>query len=104
MEGLLTEFLVAVLTAFVSIVLTWFRREAYDIRFEDLYSKYRMVFEVSGELVKAMDEKLYVEMGDCVQKMKQAYESPEFTPSMFNQIVKECKDVFDRAEQLLKGE
>lgn len=103
MDELWTELLVALLTAVISVAITWFRREAYDIKFEDLYSKYKMVFDVSGELVRALDEKLYEEMDDCVKKMKQAYESPEFTPSAFIGIVKECKDVFDRANELIKN-
>ena len=34
--------------------------------------------------------------------MKEAYESTSFTTQAFTEIVKECKDVFDRAQILLK--
>lgn len=33
--------------------------------------------------------------------MKEAYESPEFTNDMFDDIVKECQDVLDRIDELL---
>jgi len=102
MDELWTELLVAIITAVISVAITWSKREGYDIKFEDKYMKYKMIFDISGELVRALDEQLYDEMADCVKLMTKAYESTEFTPSMFNQIVKESKDVFDRVNVLLK--
>ena len=99
----LAEFLVALVTAIISAVLTWVRKNAYDIKFEDLYVKYSMMFQVSGELVKSIDEKLYKEMEDCVKKLTLAYQSPEFTTAMFNSLVKEAQEVFDYVDDLLKN-
>ena len=103
MEDLWTELLIAIISAVVSVFIGWFKRSDYDVKCEDLYAKYAMVFQVSGELVRALDEKLYVEMEDCIKKLTLAYQSPEFTPNMFNQIVKESKDVFDRVNELIKN-
>lgn len=99
----LAEFLVALITAAISAILTWMRKNAHDIKFEDMYVKYSMMFQVSGELVKSIDEKLYKEMEDCVKKLTLAYQSPEFTTSMFNSLVKEAQELFDYIEDLLKN-
>lgn len=103
MESLWTELLVAVITALISVVITWTKKEQIDIAVEDKYAKYALVFQVSGELIRALDEKLYVEMDEALKKMRLAYQSPEFTTKMFQEIVKESKDVFDRANELIKN-
>ena len=103
MNDVLMDILYVVVTAIVSVAVTWIKRESYDIQFEDKYCKYLMIFELSGGLVKMWDEKLYEEMAECVRLMKKAYTSPEFTPSAFNKIVKESKDVFDRVQELMKN-
>ena len=73
-----------------------------NLNFEDKYVRYKLLFDVSGTVIKAMDNKLYTEMEEAIAKIKEAYESPTFTTQAFNSIIKECKDVFDRAQELLK--
>lgn len=99
----LAEFLVALITATITAVLTWMRKNSYDIKFEDKYAKYSMLYQVSGEVVKSIDEKLYKEMEDCIKQLTLAYQSPEFTTSMFNSLVKEAQELFDYVEDLLKN-
>ena len=97
------DIIVAVVTALASVFITWMTKNRNDIWFEDLYSKYTLVFQVSGAAIEAIDEQLYIEMKECVEKLTLAYQSPQFTTAMFNSLVKEAKDVFDRVEILLKN-
>ncbi|MBR4846071.1 MAG: hypothetical protein IKU98_06590 [Bacteroidaceae bacterium] len=103
MEDLIVELVTSVVVAVLAFVVGIFRERQYDIKMEDVYVKNKLFFDVSGMVVKALDEKLYNEMEEAITKMKVAYESPTFTTASFNAIVKECKDVFDRAQVLIKS-
>ena len=101
MNEQLLELIIAIIVAVIGYVIGIFKEKNYQIKFEDTYSKYKLIFDVSGTVIKAMDEKLYTEMEEAIAKMKEAYENPSFTPDAFASIVKECKDVFDRVQELL---
>lgn len=103
MEDLIVELVTSIVVAVLAFIVGMFKERQYDIKMEDAYVKNKLLFDVSGTVVKAVDEKLYNEMEDAIKKMKEAYESPMFTTASFNTIVKECKDVFDRAQVLIKS-
>ena len=102
MSEQLLELIIAIIVAVIGYVIGIFKDRQYNIKVEDVYNKYKLLFDVSGAVIKTIDEKLYVEMEEAIAKMKEAYESTSFTTQAFNEIVKECKDVFDRAQILLK--
>ena len=107
MDEIIYTVIVAIIVAVISGVIGWTKRKGYDTKFENIYIKYKMVFEIAGALIKAYDEPLYNELNEALAKMKSAYESPEFTADQFNEIVKECQDVLNRVDELLnkhKGE
>ena len=99
---MLTETIVAIMVAIIGYVIGIIKDRQTNLNFEDKYVKYKLLFDVSGTVIKAMDNKLYTEMEEAIAKIKEAYESPTFTTQAFNSIIKECKDVFDRAQELLK--
>lgn len=101
MDEIVYTLIVAVVCAVVSFAIGWTKRKGWDLKAEDLYSKYKLLFDISGNLIQTIDPTLYQEMKEAVEKMTEAYQSTSFTPDMFNEIVKECKDVFDRAQTLL---
>lgn len=103
MDSALIECVTGIIVAVVGYVIGVIKERQYDLAIEDRYSKYKLIFDVSGSVIKLMDEKLYTEIGEAVAKMDEAYKSPTFTTAMFNQIVKESKDVFDRAQELLES-
>lgn len=103
MDDLIVELVTSVVVAILAFVVGIFKERQYDLKMEDIYVKNKLFFDVSGMVVKAIDEKLYNEMDEAVKRMKEAYESPTFTTAAFNSIVKECKDVFDRAQVLIKS-
>ena len=99
---MLTETITAIMVAIIGYVIGIIKDRQTNLNFEDKYVKYKLLFDVSGTVIKAMDNKLYTEMEEAIAKIKEAYESPTFTTQAFNSIIKECKDVFDRAQELLK--
>lgn len=99
---MLSEMIVAIMVAILGYVIGIIKDRQTNLNFEDKYVKYKLLFDVSGTVIKAMDNKLYTEMEEAIAKIKEAYESPTFTTQAFNSIIKECKDVFDRAQELLK--
>lgn len=99
---MLTEMITAIIVAILGYVIGIIKDRQTNLNFEDKYVKYKLLFDVSGTVIKAMDNKLYTEMEEAIAKIKEAYESPTFTTQAFNSIIKECKDVFDRAQELLK--
>lgn len=101
MDEIIYTVIVAIIVAVIGGVIGWTKRQGYDEKFENIYIKYKLIFDVSGTIVQAIDAQLYQEMKEALAKMKEAYESPEFTVSQFNEIVKECQDVFDRVNELL---
>lgn len=101
MDNLLVECIVAIVVAILGYIVGIFKDRQYELSIEDKYVKYKLIFDVSGAVVKTLDEKLYSEMEEAIVKMKQAYESPEFTTKMFQEIVKESTDVFDRVQELI---
>lgn len=103
MQEIITEIALAVGAGVAAYFVGIFKDRQYNLKIEDLYSKYKLLFNVSGALIKTLDEKLYVEMEQAITKMQTAYTSEGFTTKSFNQIVKECADVFNRAEELLKN-
>ena len=80
---MLTETIVAIMVAIIGYVIGIIKDRQTNLNFEDKYVK-------------------YTEMEEAIAKIKEAYESPTFTTQAFNSIIKECKDVFDRAQELLK--
>lgn len=107
MDEIIYTVIVAIVVALIGALIGWTKRKGYDTKFENIYIRYKMVFEITGALIKAYDEPLYNELNDALTKMKNAYESPEFTADQFNEIVKECQDVLNRVDELLnkhKGE
>jgi len=103
MDTLLSEMIFAIVTAIIGYVVGVFKDRQYNLKMEDLYGKYKLFFDISGNVLKAVDEKLYGEIEEAIAKMKAAYESEAFTTKAFNEIVLECKDVFDRAQYVLKN-
>lgn len=101
MDEIVYTIIVAIIVAIIGAVIGWTKRAGWDTKFENIYIKYKLVFDVSGTLIKAYDEQLYNELAELLTKMKLAYESPEFTADEFNAIVKEGQDVIDRVEDLL---
>lgn len=99
---MLTEMITAIMVAIIGYIIGIIKDRQTNLNFEDKYVKYKLLFDVSGTVIKAMDNKLYTEMEEAIAKIKEAYESPTFTTQAFNSIIKECKDVFDRAQELLK--
>ena len=99
---MLTEMITAIMVAIIGYIIGIIKDRQTNFNFEDKYVKYKLLFDVSGTVIKAMDNKLYTEMEEAIAKIKEAYESPTFTTQAFNSIIKECKDVFDRAQELLK--
>lgn len=99
---MLTEMITAIIVAILGYVIGIIKDRQTNLNFEDKYVRYKLLFDVSGTVIKAMDNKLYTEMEEAIAKIKEAYESPTFTTQAFNSIIKECKDVFDRAQELLK--
>lgn len=97
------EAIVAIVVAVIGYVVGLIKERQGNLLFEDTYMQYKLLFDVSGMVIKGIDEQLYMELEEAVAKMKEAYENPGFTTQAFNGIVKECKDVFDRAELLLKN-
>ena len=107
MDEIIYTVIMAIIVALIGALIGWTKRKGYDTKFENIYIKYKMVFEIAGALIKTYDEALYNELNDALTKMKNAYESPEFTADQFNEIVKECQDVLNRVDELLnkhKGE
>ena len=102
MDSMLVELITAIVVAVIGYVVGIVKERQYDLAIEDTYSKYKLIFDISGTVIKMVDEKLYTEIEEAIAKMDEAYKSPTFTTAMFNQIVKESKDVFDRAQILLK--
>lgn len=102
MDELLIEMVTAIVVAVLGYIIGIFKDRQTNLKIEDTYIKYKLIFDVSGAVIRTMDEKLYVEMEEAIAKMKEAYESPAMTTAMFNEIVRECKDVFNRAQELLK--
>lgn len=103
MDSMLSEMIIAIVVAIIAYITGIVKDRQVNLNFEDKFSKYKLIFDVSGTVIKSLDEKLYVEMEEAITKMKEAYESPTFTTQSFNEIVKECQDVFDRAQELLKN-
>ena len=99
---MLTEMITAIMVAILGYAIGIIKDRQTNLNFEDKYVKYKLLFDVSGTVIKAMDNKLYTEMEEAIAKIKEAYESPTFTTQAFNSIIKECNDVFDRAQELLK--
>lgn len=97
----LIELGVGLLSAIVGAALAWWKKTVTDLNFEDLYSKYALILRVSGAVIEELDPKLYIEMKECIEKLDEAYKSPEFTTKMFNRLVKEAYDVFERVDILL---
>lgn len=101
MDEMLSEMIVAIVVAVIGYAIGIFKDRQYNLKVEDVYSKYKLFFDISGAMVKALDEKLYNEIEEAIKKMDEAYKSPTFTTQAFNEIVKECSDVFKRAQELL---
>lgn len=99
---MLTEMIAYIMLAILGYVIGIIKDRQTNLNFEDKYVRYKLLFDVSGTVIKSMDNKLYTEMEEAIAKIKEAYESPTFTTQAFNSIIKECKDVFDRAQELLK--
>lgn len=97
----LIELGVGLLSALVGAAIAWWKKTVCDLNFEDLFVKYGLVLKVSGAVIEELDPKLYIEMKECYEKLEAAYQSPAFTTKMFNELVKEAKDVFDRVDFLL---
>ena len=97
----LIELGVGLLSAIIGAAIAWWKKTVNDLNFEDLFSKYSLILNVSGAVIEELDPKLYIEMKECIDKLRQAYASPEFTTKMFNTLVKESMDVFERVDILL---
>ena len=100
MDNLLVECIVAIVVAILGYIVGIFKDRQYNLKIEGLYARYKLFFDVCGAVIKMVDEKLYIEMEQALAEMKESYESLEFTTQDFNQVVKEWKDVFERAQQI----
>lgn len=103
MDEMIYALIIGIACVVIGTAITWTKKKGYDDKVTDLYEKYRIVFTLSGALIKSVDEKLYNEMEEAINKMTEAYNSPNFTPSMLEDIIKECQDVFDRVQEIIDG-
>lgn len=100
--AILGAVVLAVITAVIGYGIGWTKKKGYDIAFEDIYAEHSLFFEVAGEAVKGLDEKLYMELAEAIEAMRTAYQSPAFTTEAFHCVIMECEDVFQRARELIK--
>lgn len=103
MEHLLTEMIVAIVVAVIGYVVGLMKERQTNLKIEDAYAKYKLFFDVCGNVIKTIDADLYRELDEAITRMRVAYESEAFTVQAFNEIVKECADVFARAQILIKN-
>ena len=100
--SLLGAVILAAITAVIGYGIGWSKKKGHDIMFEDIYAEHKLFFDVAGQMVKDIDEKLYKELEEAILAMKTAYESPAFTTEAFQEIIMECGDVFERAKEIIK--
>lgn len=101
MNEMLAELIVAIITAVIGYIIGIFKDRQYNLKVEGIYSKYKLLFKVSGAMLRVKDEQLYHEVEEAIERMQTAYQDESFTTKDFNEIVLECKDVFDRAQVVL---
>ena len=75
MSEQLLELIIAIIVAVIGYVIGIFKDRQYNLKVEDVYNKYKLLFDVSGAVIKTVDEKLYVEMEEAIAKMKEAQEA-----------------------------
>lgn len=101
MDAILYTVIIGIACVVIGAGIYWFKKSGYDTKAEEVYKKYQYIFTFAGVLVKSIDEQLYKEMQEALDKMKEAYESGTVTPSELEEIIKECEDVYERVQELL---
>lgn len=98
MNELYIGLVVAIATAIVGYFIIKIRS---DGRAETFYNTYQVFFALTGQIIKNFDEKLYDEMKEVSELLAIIYKNPEFTESDLKEVLKEAKDVYDRAKKLM---
>lgn len=101
METVFMELATAVASVLAGWIIGIIRERQVNLDLEDEYARCKLFLEVSGNVLEAIDPKLHAEVVEAVACMRNAYESEAFTQQAFNAIVKECRDVFVRARELV---
>lgn len=100
MDSLIYGLILAIVAAIVAYLIGYSKRKGWDDAIGEKIETYNFLFTVMGTIIRSIDEKLYNEMTQVIDKLNAMYESGNVTAQDIRQVIDEAKDVFDRAKQV----
>lgn len=100
MDSLIYGLILAIVAAIVAYFIGYSKRKGWDDTVSEKIETYNFVFTVIGTIIRSIDEKLYNEMSQVLDKLNSMYESGDVTAKDIQQVIDEAKDVFDRAKEV----
>lgn len=100
MDELIYGLILAIVAAIVAYLIGYSKRKGWDDTISDKIESYNFLFTVTGTIIRSLDEKLYNEMSQVIDKLNAMYQTENVTAQDIQQVIDEAKDVFDRAKDL----
>ena len=100
MDELIYGLILAIVAAIVAYLIGYSKRKGWDDTISDKIESYNVLFTVMGTIIRSLDEKLYNEMSQVIDKLNAMYQTENVTAQDIQQVIDEAKDVFDRAKDL----
>lgn len=100
MDDLIYGLILAIVAAIVAYLIGYSKRKGWDDEISDKIESYNFLFTVIGTVIRSLDEKLYNEMSQVIDKLNAMYQTENVTAQDIQQVIDEAKDVFDRAKDL----
>lgn len=100
MDDLIYGLILAIVAAIVAYLIGYSKRKGWDDTISDKIESYNFLFTVMGTIIRSLDEQLYNEMSQVIDKLNAMYQTENVTAQDIQQVIDEAKDVFDRAKDL----
>ena len=121
MDSLIYGLILAIVAAIVAYLIGYSKRKGWDDAIGEKIETYNFLFTVMGTIIRSIDEKLYNEMTQVIDKLNamldEVYADPEFTGYLeemgynlwdakgdeVQAFIEEQMDSMDRYVELLEG-
>ncbi len=103
MDELIYALLLTIVAAIVAYLIGYSKRKGWDDTISDKIESYNFLFTVIGTVIRSLDEKLYNEMTQVLDKLNAMYQTENVTAQDIQQVIDEAQDVFDRAKELYQS-
>lgn len=100
MDELIYGLTLTIAAAILTYAIVMSKRKGWDDTIKDKIDTYNFLFTIMGAVIRTIDQKLYDEMCQVIDKLNALYQSENVTAKDLEIVINEAKDVFDRAKDI----